>query len=380
MQLFKTDSEVSERLRRTVLAVRNVSLALACVFAFAQAMAWTGSHFAYSTYYDLIPGQYNGHRLAEANALQPENTCLILGASTAREGFDIGQIEKLLQKTNLVTLATSAGKSAIWVIDVQSRSIPTPAKPYKCIVIAMHPFFIYEMASDRYQIENWDYDSQLPLAERYALMVQQNELDAAGWRALMSDALLPNAKHADILEKHLRRALYDIKSKLQGDGLKRAAFEIKKGDLERLQPNIRYADSHRKKQKASLDRRIKWLAETNHADPARYQDPLAHDIMVSTLQRLSHKTERLIVLDMPATPVFDTTLEVSRPAFEKSLRESDVLRHYYRCSLQNEDRYLGFVDSIHVDSNGRAALSASLAAILAEDRERTNICKLTYLK
>ena len=99
---------------RFLLCFRNIFIAVVCLFTASWGFGWTAQKYGYFRYYinskgSFVPGEYTGYRLKQLENLVSENTCLILGASTAREGFDLEKLGAAFPELDFLSLATTAG-------------------------------------------------------------------------------------------------------------------------------------------------------------------------------------------------------------------------------------------------------------------------------
>ncbi|MEM7778573.1 MAG: hypothetical protein AAF732_23595 [Pseudomonadota bacterium] len=348
-------------------------MAVTLVTLTAQSLAWAATHFAYARYYNFIPGQYTGYRLQELRNLEPRSTCLILGASTAREGFDIAALEARFPETRFLTLATTAGHGAIWVVDVQSQLLPVRPERYKCIIVGMHPFFLYKFRGNSYDLATFDYASQLSPSVAAKLLAIDGSLSGNDLALLASGLMLPNRKHGAILKKHLLSMLYGLYGWVSGKELHNRVLANKSDAAKSEQTHILYKDNRRARIQQLLKRRIDYLERYDYADPESYRTDAVREVFVSVLQRLDAMTDRLILFDLPETPVFDAAISASNPTFLTGIAESGTTAQLYRCELPFVATYIGFVDSIHVDSHGREQLTTALTRIL-ENKSDAGVC------
>ena len=67
-----------------------------------------------------------------------------------------------------LTLASTAGPGAISVVNIQAQSLTETG--YKCIVVAIHPFFIYRFDENTYNLSETDYASQLSARDMVGML------------------------------------------------------------------------------------------------------------------------------------------------------------------------------------------------------------------
>ena len=350
---------MATKLKKGFQALRNVAgtLAVVCIIAFV--VAKTHSQLFYFQHYNFTPGQYLGYRLQQLNNMSADETCLLLGASTAREGFDIVFLEDALPQTNFVTLATTAaGTSPLAVVNIQAHSIP--ADRYKCIVIALHPFFIRKF--DSYELKVSDYRSQLTYASIIRLLNFDGHLSFEDADIIANNLFIPSSKHSGILKKHLQLAVYELRKNVFGltDSDKRYINR----NLTRTNTHIVYSDTRKANQAKYISRRAKRIEDLNQDNPKLYNHRKVLNLFVDMLQRLHSLTDRLIIITLPETPVIQPTTAAAEQYFHSSIRRSEVTAELYRCEMPFDDPYRGYVDSIHVDSEGRKLLTSSLLSIL----------------
>ena len=371
MLVFEAKDKLFLFFTNLVCCLRNIFIAIILLFASTTIFGWVSQEYAYFRYYNFNPGQYTGYRLQELKKLDPEKTCIIVGASTAREGFNIEQLEMQLPHLDFVTLATTAGYNMVSVIDIQSSLIPK--NKYACIIIGMHPFFLFAPDDPSFNLVATNYISQLTFTEIIRIMkiddtINHNELAQA-----VGIALIPNKQHSEILGKHIRHKIFRFKNWVSQGLSVRRSMEYTRGDIGRQVRHYRYQDERSEKMQFFIKRRIESIKTNGEDNKNRYSSSKINDILKQAILNLDNLTDRLIVLDLPETPVYDSVIEASDESFKTTLFNAVPDLELYRCNFRFLDKFEGFVDTVHVNSDGRKQLTTELIDIL-NGQHRNTLC------
>ena len=332
-----------------LFCLRNILIAIICLLVASLSFGWVVQKFGYFQYYSFVPGQYTGYKLHQLGGLAPERTCLILGASTAREGFDLGKLEAKFPELDFLTLATTAGWNGSSVIDIQASLIPK--NKYACIIIGIHPFFTFAPDDQSYEIKITRYYSQIPLVDLIRMTRFDGDISTDELKLLGGIALVPNMRHAEILKEHLRYALHDLK---------------------KLPPSpFSYKDERSKQMPSFVKRDTEQIKTHDFENPHRYRSLSINGTLKMALKRLDSLSERLIIIDLPETPVYEEAVKASSVSFAKTVHSAVPASEYYQCEFTFPDAYRGFVDTLHVNSEGRRHLTAALIEILKGQSEKS---------
>lgn len=353
-----------KQLLRIVIFFSFIFFTVSCFFS------TIASRYAYFRYYDFVPGQYHGYRLSQLTEANAQQTCLVLGASTAREAFDIALLNNIAPEINFVSLATSAtGPGAVALLDLQSRALPSYS--FHCIVVAMHPFFLSPVGEDSYDLEGTDYVSQLSFPDLIDVLFTDGLPSLEGIKLLISVAFVPNFQHAGIIGKHLIHLMRAAHSKFVSPSSENSYLE-RFADYASPNGHIRYEDDRKENMDRFIEARIERINNSNRAQPSEYRSVVSKEIFLELLDRLSSRTDRLIILDLPETYVYGGMVQASLPFFNEILSSSTAPIEVYSCAYNFIDPVRGFVDTIHPDSEGRRLLTESIVRILnPEDYSET---------
>lgn len=355
--------EMGIYINRLLLCLRNILIAVICLLIASWSFGWVTQKHGYFRYYinskgAFVAGEYTGYRLQQLESLAPERTCLILGASSAREGFDLEKLEEKLPDLDFISFATTGHNT----IPIQARLLPK--NRFACIIVATHPFFVYTATRQSKELKQKKYASQMPFFELIRMLSLDGDISTKELKLLSGTALVPNMRHSQILKKHLKRAFRDLKSLFAG-GLSdfRASrfLNITEG---MPASHILHKDERAIKMQSFVQRRAEIIKQKDWENPLRYRSSSSNGTLEMTLKRLDSLTERLIVIDLPETPVYEKVIKASFTSFAKTLHNAVPDLEFYQCEFTFLDAYGGFVDTIHVNSEGRQHLTKELIDIL----------------
>lgn len=356
-------------INRLFLCLRNILIVLIFMLTSTWSIGWVIKKYGYFKYYKFVPGQYTGYRLQQLEDLVPEDTCLILGASTSREAFNLEKLEEEFPDLDFITFATTGPYNSSSVIDIQASLIPK--NKYACIIVGTHPFSIFTPDDPSYELESTNYFSQIPFLElirmsRFDGTISTKELDL-----LSGIILVPTRRHSGILADHLLNLSLGFKSNFDGD-----LSDIQSSGF--TKSHILYKDERSKQMQSFIEKRNKEIKLYDMENPLRYNSLNTNSTLTMALKRLDGLTERLIVLDLPETPIYEKVIKVSFTSFIRTLHSADPNIKFYQCEFMFLDPYDGFVDTIHVNSKGRQHLTEELIKILKRKSKNT-LCKKTNI-
>ena len=364
------------RIRDPLRAVRNLSGLIVFAILGTVIFSYLNANFSYSVYYGFVPGQYNGHRLLELKNVKPNNTCVILGVSTAREGFEIKSLSGSFPDINFVTFASTASTSPMHVVDLQARTLR--GKNFKCVILGLHSYFIGDVGNYKYELVNSDYLSQLHTLDILRLIAKNDEVFSESIILFAKSILIPNFKHSKILDKHIRRGLFEVLNKFYPGQITMTWFEKKPEELAVSTSHYRYDESRKEKRDFYLEKRKKRIVELGLDNPSIYSFNKNHDIFMEMVKRLHDASDRIIELDLPETSVWSNVNKSSEKSFHFLLEQFQENIELYKCSINDPMADKFFVDSIHLDSTGRKLLTEDLIKII-KNETASNICKTIYL-
>lgn len=367
-------SSAAEGWKGATLALRN-AMAMFVLLGFATlTSSEIASRLAYRTDYQFIPGQYTGKVLQLIRSEQARSRCVILGASTAREGIDVRRLSELVEQTRFYSIATTASMSAGGVLNMQAQVLDNFAHRFNCIVVGLHPFMLFKMQPKSMDVFKNDYASQLSTAQVLKFERAENTYRPPMWGRVVAHATIPNARHAPILRKHLFNGLFEAESLLSRNNAPLSKYELQENELDHYDSVFRYLGRESRHTPRFFERRERRLKSLDADQPGSYRDPLSLALFQDTIQTLSALTDRLIVMSLPTSTVFDTVNAVSTPFFEAELARFSGRVEYVICDMDAQPPADVFHDTIHLAERGRHLLTDSLAALLIDDAAPDTIC------
>jgi len=142
--------------------------------------------------------------------------------------------------------------------------------------------------------------------------------------------------------------------------------------------HLQYKDGRSLSMQSFVEKRIKVINSRDQENPSRYNSSYTNNTLKMALTKLNRLTERLIVMDLPETPVYDKIIAASEVPFDAILDEAVPAIEFYKCNFLFSDPYDGFVDTIHVNSEGRQHLTAELIDIL-NGQSRNTLCNASNI-
>ena len=338
------------RLGRAVGSVAGVGLALwgvAWILA-ATTPAW---HL-----YRASLGETLGHRLAgKLAACRAAGAAgvLIVGASSAREGFD----ERVLRASYPAWTFCNAGLAAgsvdtLAVTDLMLRK--SGARP-GVLVAAVHPFMLRHMDQE---VVPRGYADFFDLTDGGALLALQfpGPGFVAARRALWLNTLWPPYRHARLLGRYLRAGLHHAHRALYWGTLRPAeAFQVVPGDT-RPMAEYRFQGIGE-----GLEPMIRRWRAMGFLDERTYAGTGTADALDGLLRSFAGHAGRLVVVVMPEHSYLRERAGLfNQLGFRDRLaavRERGALLLDYRALLPDDE----FLDLGHASAAGRARLSGALA-------------------
>ena len=362
------------RLKNTLLALRNVAFLLFLALSFTLVFSAVSKRLAYRIEYQFIPGQYTGRVLNDIHSEREEKQCIVVGASTAREGVDIARLSRLIPSTRFYSIATTASEAATGVLNMQASILKNFSRKFDCIVLGVHSFMLYRPLEGSVDSFKNDYVSQLTTNQVLKYELLESQWREPKWGQIVAHAVIPNARDASILRKHLFYVLYKIQSLIGINDRTLSAFELRQNELRSYDSQFLYLNKESRYTQRFIERRKRRLEQRDATNPDNYTSPVSLSLFRDTINILSGLTNRLIIVELPASPVFDTVNSVSAPIFERELAQFNGKFMHVQCDLGIRDPVEVFHDTIHVNERGREMLTDSLAALLVEDRTAAGVC------
>ncbi len=340
-------------------AAAIVACAASICFGFARALdaiPWSG---LYQNQFSFVPGHWVRSQLTAASRSRGD-TCVLIGASVVREGFNSDQLALGVPGVKFVNIATTGGFSPMDVLDIQSRILAQVGDRYRCIIVGMNNFYMRHFDSASYELVTTDYLSQVPVT---ALAMPAIWHGGSTKPVLLNRVMMPFGRNSQIAQQWWRYSLYQFRSFVSERPVEMARYEIFPNEFT---PAFQF--QYRGK-RSVFDQNIS-IAREEFAQhqlelPESYMGVETREVMRGTIDRLSKLSERVIVVTMPLTSVYRTVEEVAKPAFDDA-RASFDNAIFVKCQIAASDERDLFYDTSHVNEKGREKLSKSLAGIINE--------------
>lgn len=345
-----------------IKATGLLSLCALVIFFAARVVGAPSYHFLYGNNFAFVPGhwvRFNLNRLTS-----PTETCVLVGTSVVREGFD-NELLSSIYGTKFVNVATTGGMAPIDALDIQSAILEDFGQQLPCIIVGLNSFYINRLNEKSYELLTTDYLSQLPL--------QQSVSYVRFWPAgaadvgMISRLMLPLGEHVVVLQRWWRYFSY-----LTRQGLRSGKVELRSHELREreLRPASQYMyektePSHAEAIEGTRDR----LSEYDMENPAVYRTAEPTIALRSTLDRLNRLTDRLYLVEMPLTSTYAKAEDSSAEAFEDALSAA-AYDMRIRCEVPEPLQEALFFDTAHLNQVGRQRLSRSVASLLHNGKAR----------
>ena len=158
----------------------------------------------YTKDFHFRPGPRFAARLISSMPAQ-DQTCLIIGSSTAREGLDPAIIEKAQDGVKIINAATTGGNTTVQ--EIQMSIIDRFNLHYRCIIVQVHPWLLYQNSVAVPDLEQVQYDVLLDAGSMARLsFMQADKVNIP----LALAYIVPMKKHAAQLNLFARKELHDL--------------------------------------------------------------------------------------------------------------------------------------------------------------------------
>jgi hypothetical protein len=340
-------------------AAAILTCAVAISFSFARALdiiSWSG---IYQNRFSFIPGHWYRSQLTVASN-KSGDTCVLIGASVVREGFDSDQLSAAVPGVKFVNLATTGGFSPMDVLDIESRILAETGDRYRCIIVGMNNFYMRHFDSESYELVKTDYLSQLPVT---ALAMPTVWSGGSNKKVMINRLVIPFGTNSVMAQRWWRFGLYELRSLVSPQPVEMARYEIEPNEFT---PAVQFQYRGRP---SILDQNVSRaraeFVQHQLESPDSYRDPETGKVLNATIKRLSKLSDHIIVVTMPLTSVYRTVEEVAKPAFDEA-RLSIKEALFVKCDIVASDERDLYYDTSHVNESGREKLSQSLAAVVGK--------------
>ncbi len=298
-----------------------------------------------------------GHRLAgklAASRARGGASVVILGASTAREGFDERLLSSLCPGAAFFNTGLAGG--SVDTLAVATLMLERSGARPALALVALHPWMLRAMDQDVVARGYSDFFDAWGAEELLAYQFQGEGLRAAR-DALRRQTLFPPLRHARQLGRLLRAGLQQAHQRLYwGPRLPPASFQVAHDDTT---PMAEYRFTGRAGE--GFPAMLRRWERQGYLDAKAYADPALAERLGEVLRRVEARAGRVAVVVMPEhTYLRERVAPLCAAPFEAQLaaaraRGTAVLEH--AALLPDE----AFLDLAHVGPEGRAALSRAVA-------------------
>jgi hypothetical protein len=307
---------------------------------------------AYAARFQFVPGQWFAKSVIDLRR-QSSNSCVILGASNGREGFDPAILARNARGLAFVNAATTGGNNE--VVDIQSAILERQDIRPNCAIVAFSKWTMFRDGSPDLAAEEYlallDWGDVVSLASR-PLLTRKGVHVAAS-------LVLPLRNHARQLNILVRVGIRQIRERWLGP-LPESRYEYYENELrpgdtyhyQRTTPHLMH----------DWDRLV---ARSRPFYPAsRYGGKQQEAAMRNSLDRLLRITSgRVAIVVTPQTPILDPASRSAEPYFDRVLKEYAGRVAVIDCTALRDLAL--FVDEGHLNVRGRAVLSTEVGQVVA---------------
>ncbi|UVO52868.1 hypothetical protein [Sphingomonas sp. SUN039] len=306
----------------------------------------------YVTRFEFVPGQWFARSVIDLKR-DPASTCVVLGASNGREGFDPAILARNAPGTAFVNAATTGGNNE--VVDIQSTILERYGLHPRCAIAAFSTWTMFRDGSPDLAAEEYlallDWEGVLSLTSR-PLLTRKGHHIAAG-------LMLPLRTNARQLNLLMRVSVSHARKRVLGP-LPLNRYESYAGELQSPDTyNYQHTPSHLL---ADWDRLV---ARSRPFYPAsRYGGAMQESAMRRSLDRLLRLTGgHVAIVVTPQTPILDPASRAAKPHFDRVVQAYAGQVALIDCTALRDMAL--FVDEGHLTADGRAILSAEVGQIVA---------------
>lgn len=309
-------------------------------------------------HYSNSPAHWFAGKLSLANG--KPNACLVLGASTSREGFDEDLISKSI-KDKLFFNGSTTG--AIQNYEGMAKIIDRFNAKVDCIVLPLHSWQINE---GDLQLNNLGFTDLLSFRQMLEFMLTAgmpliSKSEEGTSEEFLLNSILPFRHHARIISRHIRTGLWKLHNSLfNGKPLKQSDFELTPGDL-----NVKREFAYTETERLPEEELQKYLVsmKSKYFDHQKYGRKTYTDSLRNTLNILTKHSKKILIVIMPDSNAMSEPVLLNSPHFFKVLKEFQKPNIYcVDFSDLIDDKYLR--DHNHPLPSGRKILSKKLSTVI----------------
>jgi hypothetical protein len=312
----------------------------------------------------FLPGTWFASQLATVQ--YPSRTCLLVGASVVREGFDSSKLKTEVPDVEFVNLATTGGWSPMEVIDIQSSILAEQSKHFRCIIVGLDNFYLRNFTPDAYELVTTNYISQLPATSLPSMVGLAQGV--SNFKRVLARTIMPFGKHATDAQRWWRYGIY-LAKKYFAPSTDVSNYELFDGELK---PAVQFMYENLPAQldtsrKQTGDAIVKFDLE----NPASYAGSGPQQAFVRSMARLKAIADAVVIVRMPLTATYARVEAAAEPSFNRAMKSAGVSR-FIDCKMQSQKEEDVFFDTAHLNPVGRDMLSRSagkaIDGLLGENR------------
>ncbi len=332
------------KFRGAARAAQQIALAVGMLMLVSIGIAQISFLGLYSERFAFEPGPWFSEHIAPA--MDGPNHCVILGASTAREGFDTATLESSVPGVKFLNAATTAGN--IELVEVQARILARYGVRPRCVIVGVHPLLM--TVSYPLVIVSTGYLAHLGIPD--AFLLSDLSFLRREFTQVFRSTVLPLKLHADRLNKLVRYKVFQLQQRFRSKSLPITAYqhfddEFKSG------ANAYYDDVHAAPERVA--ELIKMRYETYD-----YTSQLPVASFRKALTMLRKEAGTVFVVALPNQNALEGLNAKGQAKYDEAIKSADIIR--IDCSRLVADEH--FIDDIHLDKNGRRILSNAIGKIL----------------
>ena len=298
----------------------------------------------YTTRFAFEPGPWFSEHIAPS--VGKPNYCLIVGASTAREGFDTKILSEYLPELTIVNAATTGGN--IEVAEVQAQILSRYGVHAKCIIVGLHPFLM--MAETPPLLASTGYLAQLRLTD--VLLLSDHAAVSREFSQILETVTLPLKAHADRLNKLVRFWIFQLQEEYRSHPLPLNAYEYFVDEF-RSGANAYYDGTHVRPEALAELIRMRYQTYT-------YDSTTPEISFERALTLFRKEADHVFVVTMPNQEALLGLNSKGKLKYDRAIEGSGITQ--IDCSSLVPNEY--FIDDVHLDREGRRILSNAIGKIL----------------
>ena len=300
----------------------------------------------YTTRFAFEPGPWFSEHIAPSVGMT--NSCLIVGASTAREGFDTTILGEYLPQLTIINAATTGGN--IEVAEVQAQILSRYGVRAKCIIVGLHPFLM--MAETPPLLASTGYLAHLKFAD--ILTLSDHEAVVREFRQILETVVLPLKTHADRLNKLVRFRIFQFQNKYRSHPLLLNAYEYFADEF-KSGANAYYDGIHARPEDVAELIRMRYNTYTFGSTAPEVSFERA-------LTLFQKEAEHVFVVTMPNQDALLGLNAKGKLKCDRIIKANGITQ--IDCSHLVPNEY--FIDDVHLDREGRRILSNALGRIISK--------------